>query len=138
MFTYHKDCRKLSKHYSDIISKQVNTQNIIPSQGEIFEDHGISTLHATLKRQESGSIQAHTLEFGSNLVESPELVNGRQFLEKDSSDEPNLKIQEAKIPSEEVLNWRRWFKRPSFYIYGVVYMGARMLVNIQSVLHSIF
>jgi Na+/melibiose symporter-like transporter len=34
---------------------------------------------------------------------------------------------------EEIVCWKQWFKIPSFYIYGFVYMAVRLLVNVQSV-----
>jgi len=35
--------------------------------------------------------------------------------------------------STDNFTWTQWFKRSSFYIYGFVYMGSRVLVNVQSV-----
>jgi len=35
--------------------------------------------------------------------------------------------------AEDHVTWTHWFKLPSFYLYGFVYMGARLLVNVQSV-----
>lgn len=43
--------------------------------------------------------------------------------------------QKKKVSSsnaEELVSWTHWFKVPSFYLYGFVYMGARLLVNVQS------
>jgi len=34
---------------------------------------------------------------------------------------------------EDAVSWTHWFKVPAFYLYGTVYMGVRMLVNVQSV-----
>jgi len=34
--------------------------------------------------------------------------------------------------AEELVSWTYWFRLPSFYLYGFVYMGARLLVNVQS------
>ena len=39
---------------------------------------------------------------------------------------------------DEVVPWKHWFKMPSFYVYGFVYMAVRLLVNVQSVGKSIF
>lgn len=39
---------------------------------------------------------------------------------------------------EETVAWTYWFKQSSFYIYGFVYMGVRMLVNVQSVKNHLF
>jgi len=33
---------------------------------------------------------------------------------------------------EDAVSWTHWFKVPAFYLYGTVYMGVRMLVNVQS------
>lgn len=33
----------------------------------------------------------------------------------------------------KVYSWKQWFNKSSFYIYGFVYMGSRVLVNVQSV-----
>ena len=33
----------------------------------------------------------------------------------------------------EEFSWKQWFKLPAFYLYGFVYMGSRVLVNVQSV-----
>ncbi len=38
--------------------------------------------------------------------------------------------------AEEHVSWTHWFKLPSFYLYGCVYMGARLLVNVQSVKYT--
>ena len=34
---------------------------------------------------------------------------------------------------EDAVSWTHWFKVPAFYLYGCVYMGVRLLVNVQSV-----
>ena len=34
---------------------------------------------------------------------------------------------------EEMVSWTHWFTQKPFYLYGIVYMGVRMLVNVQSV-----
>ena len=41
--------------------------------------------------------------------------------------------QKEKKEKEEIKPWTHWFKVPAFYLYGMVYMGVRMLVNVQSV-----
>lgn len=47
-------------------------------------------------------------------------------------------IKEVSLSSvSECTDWKSWFKLPAFYIYGFVYMGCRMLVNIQSVFSCI-
>ncbi len=45
---------------------------------------------------------------------------------------PLLEQKENKV-KEEAKPWTHWFKVPAFYLYGMVYMGVRMLVNVQSV-----
>lgn len=47
-------------------------------------------------------------------------------------------IEEIKIPLSRLnrqadFPWKKWFTMASFYIYGIVYMGSRILVNVQSV-----
>jgi len=39
---------------------------------------------------------------------------------------------ERKSVREETKSWTHWFGVPAFYLYGAVYMGVRMLVNVQS------
>jgi len=40
--------------------------------------------------------------------------------------------------STDSFTWKQWFRFPSFYLYGFVYMGSRVLVNVQSVSLSFF
>lgn len=47
-------------------------------------------------------------------------------------DEPNVKESQADF------TWKHWFSIPAFYIYGVVYMGSRVLANVQSVNDFLF
>ena len=64
---------------------------------------------------------------------------------KNDNTEPfldNTQIERRKSVKEEVKSWTHWFGVPAFYLYGAVYMGVRMLVNVQSVkmnnFHSFF
>jgi len=42
-------------------------------------------------------------------------------------------LEQKEKVKEEAKSWTHWFKVPAFYLYGTVYMGVRMLVNVQSV-----
>ncbi len=68
--------------------------------------------------------------------------NSPDFIETTSPLSPTKedKIEETRERSESGLDgeegavsWTHWFKVPAFYVYGIVYMGVRMLVNVQSV-----
>jgi len=45
---------------------------------------------------------------------------------------PILEDENPQASLVDNFTWKDWFKISSFYIYGVVYMGARVLANVQS------
>jgi Na+/melibiose symporter-like transporter len=49
-----------------------------------------------------------------------------------SSKNKKKNAQVTNSNAEEHVTWTYWFRLPSFYLYGCVYMGARLLVNVQS------
>ena len=74
----------------------------------------------TLEKKDHYQSGMYEVQPRSSLSEGNSLRNEETHLQKKS------------FGSEE-FSWKQWFKLPAFYLYGFVYMGSRVLVNVQSV-----
>jgi Na+/melibiose symporter-like transporter len=63
-----------------------------------------------------------------------EEVSPQEILQKIEKEDlsPILEDEQNVKESQADFTWRHWFSIPAFYIYGVVYMGSRVLANVQS------
>lgn len=62
---------------------------------------------------------------GETLAEQSKVWN-------DENEQP-LRRKSSTQADDDAVSWTHWFKVPAFYLYGIVYMGVRLLVNVQSV-----
>jgi len=58
--------------------------------------------------------------------------NGKVHMSTKNKEKLKKKKKVSTSNAEELVSWTYWFRLPSFYLYGFVYMGARLLVNVQS------
>lgn len=109
-----KDCKAIKKQL------QLQAQ-MDPSRAELLKDR-VSGIGRTNENENDspGYPASETL-----LKEST-----RSYDMETSQNSPMLKSKNN--ADEDKVSWTYWFKLPSFYLYGVVYMGVRMLVNVQS------
>jgi len=107
------DCLKMQKVMKELTIEE--NRKIISIHPEILLD-----THDTLEKKDHYQSGVYEVQPQSSLSEIHSLGNEDLLLEKKS------------FCSEE-FSWKEWFKLPAFYLYGFVYMGSRVLVNVQSV-----
>jgi len=103
------ECKKLTKVYKDLAKRDYRLSKS-------------SQNNYSVKEPEDGdesAVDINTFELSEDEQEPMKVRRSSKSLLKKSL-------------AEEIFHWTEWFKQPSFYIYGLVYMGVRMTVNVTS------
>jgi len=85
-----------------------------------------------LKKQENENRRKIGLPQEEESVLSDGEAIPQDLLKDKEALSPILEDENPQASLVDNFTWKDWFKISSFYIYGVVYMGARVLANVQS------
>ena len=111
------DCLRMQRLMKDLMKEE--NRGMISSQPEML----LGT-RDTLEKKDHYQSVMYEIQAQSSLSEGNSLRN------------EDTHPQNKSFCSGE-FSWKQWFKLPAFYLYGFVYMGSRVLVNVQSVKKSL-